>query len=223
MNMKLCAIAVVAGLTSLALPSDASAQLCNAEAHRWVDSHREALPRTYQEFTRFPLNYRRAIYSVFDAKKRSELWQSQLELALQREDLTDNQRDVLMEAIQLATPEMFATIKNRQHWSHRQTKQNIAELEKRARLAFGNAKAGEIFGRIGPADLEVVRMHAEASPGLKLAGDFQQTAMAGCSCSDVSDYCNSAFNCGAGGCTTIRDECGTLWTYDCDGQCQINN
>jgi hypothetical protein len=202
----------------LIVPQGASAQLCNAEAHEWVDAHKSEIPRTLDGLSRFPLNYRRAIYSALTPEERSRLWQEQFERILERDDLTDNQRDVVLEAIQLATPDLFSSLKNRHNPARLQDRERVAAFEKKAREVFGKTGAGDLFARIGPADVEygVIRPRGTApiEKGLEKA--------AGCSCSDSSDYCSSAFNCQSGGCTLIRDECGTLWTYDCDGQCQSN-
>lgn len=219
MNKKVHAAAVLAFLSLCLLPQVAPAQLCNAEAYKWVDSHRSELPRSFDEISSFPLNYRRAIYSNLEAGDRAQLWQEQFERALQNQDLTETQRKVLLDAIQLVTPELLRAMKSRRGGAYSQAKRLVVEFEKEAREAFGNSGAGDLFGRIGPADTEtgIIRLRDHANLNKELA------SAVGCSCSDASDYCSSAFNCASGGCTLIRDECGTLWTYDCDGQCQSNS
>lgn len=211
---------------ALFLAQAVPAQMCNAEAHDWVKANRAELPKSYDEFTRFPLNYRQAIYSVLDAKTRSGLWQAQLELALQRDDLTEAQRDVLLEAVQLATPEFFATAKNRRTRSYRQLVQSVDEFEKRAREAFGAEKAAELFGRLGPADLDFVvvdrRVAQSETGGVRGTNSAILVSAPLCSCSTDSDWCNNASHCKSGGCTVVRDECGSWWIYDCNGLCHVN-
>ncbi len=144
--------------------------------------------------------------------------------ALQREDLTEAQRDVLFEAVQLATPETFAAAKNRRERSR--ALRQVEEFDKRARAAFGE-KAGELFGRLGPADLEflvVDRREAQSTKqGVRgVNSALLTTAPPLCSCSTDSDWCNNASHCVSGGCTLVRDECGTWWIYDCNGLCHVN-
>jgi hypothetical protein len=210
-------------LAALGSTQAASAQLCNAEAHSWVAAHRSELPKTFEELSRLPLNVRRAVYGALEPESRSQLWQRQLELALQSEDLTEAQRDVVLEAMQLATSDTFAALLQRQGPRQRQVLLQIAGLEKRAREAFGN-KAAELFGRIGPADMDFVvvgRRDAQAStPGIQESSALASTPL--CSCSTDSDWCDHAAHCASGGCTLVRDECGTFWAYDCNGLCQLN-
>jgi len=212
-----CTVLVILSL-SLLLPQGVSAQMCNAEAYNWVDSHRAELPHTYDEISEFPLGYRKAIYSALAAETRAQLWQEQFERFLQSENLAEAQREVLLEAIELATPELFSAMKDRSHRGFVQARQRLAEFEKRARETFGNEVTGDLFGRIGPADIEIGIIKPRG------VAKFQSSATlsAGCSCSTVSDYCSSAFHCVSGGCIVIRNECGTFWTYDCNGQCQTN-
>ena len=140
---KLFFLIALALLTiNLALPQAASAQLCNAEAYNWVNTHQADLPRTYADFSQFPLNYRRAIYSILDSRERSQLWQEQLEKILQRDNLTDRQRDVVLEAIQLATPELFASVKDLENPDRNNTLRRLKDFEKRADKAFGKKETG---------------------------------------------------------------------------------
>ena len=216
-------VPAVAFAAALLLAQAAPAQMCNAEAHDWVKAHSNELPKSYEELTRFPLNYRQAIYTALDAETRSGLWQAQLELALQREDLTDAQRDVLLEAVQIATPETFAAAKNRRERSR--VLRQVEDFDKRARAAFGE-KAVDLFGRLGPADLEFLvvdhRQAQSTTEGQGVRGVNSALTAPLCSCSTDSDWCNNASHCVSGGCTLVRDECGTFWAYDCNGQCIVN-
>lgn len=210
-NVKQLAIAVA--LATLAVPASAQ-NLCNAAAHAWVKQNRENLPKSYKEIVSFPLNYRRAIYSALPAATRSKLWRTQLELALQREDLTNYQRSVLLEGVQLATSEIFDVARDPDHWSYRQMQEHLASFEQRVREAFAHEDALAIFAQLGPAERD------DSTGGLRVQFEGLLAEEPACSCADQSDYCNSGFNCRQGGCIRIADECGTFWTYDCDGLCK---
>ena len=194
---------------------------CNAAAHEWVAAQGGDLPRTYEEFVRFPLNYRKAIYSKLSPETKSALWRQQIEQALNGNGLTDSQREILLEALQLADSNLFAVSKDKENWRYRQSRHTVAEFEARARAAFGYEAARGIFSRIGPADSETLyfvdRNKAEMVDN-RLKSIVEPMAAAYCSCSDASDWCGHG-NCTTGGCTRIEDECGTWWTYACDGLC----
>jgi hypothetical protein len=218
--LRLTTFALV--LTFTTLPAAFSAEReCNGEARAWVAAQGRNLPRTYEEISTFPVNYRRAIYTALLPEEKSALWQQQLELHLSQDRWTQEQRDTLLEAIQLATPDTFAVVKDKQNWRYRQMIQQIEQLESRARAVFGHDEAAAIFGVLGPVESEVTRQSDSPSQrGLITAPMATSTAGTACSCSDRSDYCNSAYNCTLGGCNTIADECGTFWSYTCDGLCQ---
>ncbi|HEV2855119.1 MAG TPA: bacteriocin fulvocin C-related protein [Thermoanaerobaculia bacterium] len=213
----------------LTLQSPGFAQrICRSEAHDWVAAHRDDLPQTYEELSVFPLSYRRAIYASLPSTAKSRLWRTQLELHLERDtELTPSQKAVVLEAIQLATPDTFSATREPSSQKYRQMRRRIESLEGRAKEAFGAERAGKLFGRIGPADTDTLffidRQKAEAiAPRLQLVTEAAVGGGTACSCSDASDYCSSGFNCAAGGCIRIADECGTFWTYDCDGSCHVN-
>src|SRR5690606_25199735 len=49
------------------LPDGSIVELTCVAAGAWVDAHPDALPRTYADFSRFPLLYRKAIYADLPA------------------------------------------------------------------------------------------------------------------------------------------------------------
>jgi hypothetical protein len=221
-------LVLIAGLF-LTFPGGLFAQhVCQSEAHAWVASHASDLPKTYEELSLFPLTYRRAIYAALPSANKSQLWRVQIERYLRRGDeLTPQQKDVLLDALRLATPETFAATKEQSTRRYRRVRQQLSSLEAQARAAFGTERAERIFARIGPADTDTLffidKRAAEAvEPLLEGIDEALAAANPGCSCSDASDYCSGGFNCTPGSCIRIADECGTFWTYDCDGLCQVN-
>ena len=222
-------ILLLAVMSFAAVPAAQAQVACRDEAQSWVEANLGDLPRDYEEISRFPMRYRRAIYAQLSAGDRSELWQRQFEIALQRDDLTEEQRGVILEAVQLATPENLATMKNRESWRYRQMRQQMEQLEERARAAFGAERARELFAGIGPDQVEPPAP-ARRIFGLQEVQPVQdpqpapqpQPAPPKCACADASDWCPSDQNCVQGGCRRVYNECGTLWTYDCDGLCKPN-
>lgn len=197
---------------ALASQSGALAQECNGEARRWVMEQGVKLPRTYDGISQFPLNYRKAIYATLGPETRSLLWQQHLELYLAEnsDNLSEAQRDALLEAIQLTTPDTFRMAKDKDNRRYRQIQQRVSAFEERARAAFG-AEAGAIFATLGPS--------GEVVPGQRSIQQKYVTPY--CNCSDQSDYCDDWGRgvCNLGGCVKRPEECGTLWIFDCDGLC----
>lgn len=190
---------------------------CPAEiAEKWAESNSENLPSSFEKIAELPLAYRKAVYRRLSHDTRSELWRQQFEYYLDNYELTDAQKAVLFDALELATPAAFTKLNTGKvpAW--------LISLEQRAREAFGSEQTRLIFGRIGRPESEiryyVDRPHSDLNPTSTMK------AVTACSCSDASDYCSGGFTCesGSGGCTRIEDECGTFWVYDCDGLCELN-
>lgn len=215
-SMRLYSLIVALLGVTIVWPIEAAAQRCNSEARQWVEAVKETrLPQTYEEISRFPVNYRRAIYSTFSPERKSALWRTHLERHLEATKLTGEQRDVLLEALQLATPDTFAAAVDPRHWKSRQLRQGLTELHARALSAFGD-RAEDVFATLGPptADKET---HLKAST--------EVGGLAYCNCSEQDDYCDNWGRgyCKEGGCRVIEDECGTFWMFRCDGLCSVPN
>lgn len=189
------------------------------EAQLWVSQNEGRLPKDYATFTSLPPSHRKAAYRTFTSSERQQLWQAQwLRELRESEDSTEEQTEILLEALQLLSAETFGALDAKRGWRYEQALEQLRSFEERALAAFGKEGARELFAQIGPVRLHrVVVLDASVAPS-----PFSTQLLAeACGCSSDSDFCPDGYGCGGDGdgCDTIRDECGFLWTYDCNGEC----
>lgn len=203
------------GSAQVPLP-DTAVKSCD-RAQLWVEQNIDQLPREYQQIIELPLLHRKAVYHTLKTSERLDLWKTQWERALQRTDLSEPQRAVLLEALQLTESDL-ASLDARGGWRYDRALSARDDFEKRASQVFDRAEMRRLFAQIGPVAAQKVWIVDEFAVGS--SGNLARTAEA-CSCSSSSDYCPDGYGCGtdSDGCNTIPDECGTFWTYDCDGEC----
>lgn len=174
----------------------------------------------YDEFSRLTVRERRSMYGSLSPEVQSELWQTQFSRYLESEVLTLGQRTVLLEALQFASPSLFASNKNRKQSSYRRNIRKLKNLEIRALKAFGFENVRRIFTELGSrgGNIGLLRVSITAS---SLQDD---ETMPDCSCSRDSDYCSERSSCNASRieCKVIVDDCGFFLAYDCDGICFSN-
>jgi len=190
-------------------------------AQRWASENKELLPRDYEGFTSLPLSHRKAAYRNFTISERHHLWQHQWLKALQQNTLTEEQSDVLLEALQLLTPETFEALEAEEGWRHEQAREQVRSFAERALAAFGKDGARELFAQIGSvSSRKVVLVDTDVDSNITRSLSSASVAEA-CSCSQSEDFCTDGFGCGedSDGCTTIEDECGWFWASDCNGEC----
>ncbi|MBB5135012.1 phage tail protein X [Thermocatellispora tengchongensis] len=116
----------------------------------WVEANRHRLPRTYAEFSRFPIAHRRAIYNALGPSARSALWVEQLTRYLDANPgLPAEQRQVLTDAMALLRDER----------AHRHDAaglpllhEELRRLEARGIAAFGRDRARDLFATLGPPE-----------------------------------------------------------------------
>ena len=200
----LTSVVVVGVAVGLLFPTPAaSANDCGA-IQKWVQENAKRLPNSYSELSRYPTAYRRAIYATYAPGLRSKMWQSHFEAYLSRHpELRPDQTELLYRAIDLATPEFFA------HASSEEARAHLELLREDMVRAFGVEESFAIIAQLGPAD----------------DGDIVSIYGGGggiCSCSTSSDWCGGSNHCKSGGCSTAENECGTWWSYNCNGHCYQN-
>ena len=207
-------LALTFGITA---PAQAASACSVAEA--WAVEHAAELPRDYDSFVALPLSHRKAVYSRLAAEERQSLWHTQWDAALSREDLTDDQRAVILEAVQVMTPDTFALLERKRGWRYQQALEQVQALQARALEAFGKKGAGELFAQIGPVRSQRVVLvdHLVQAP----TSTVESATAEACSCSQDEDFCPDGYGCGTDGdgCNVIKDDCGWFWADDCDGEC----
>lgn len=168
-------------------------------ARAWVGANRTNLPFAYDDFSKYPIDYRREIYRELTPATRSKLWVEHLQrYRREHSDLSADQQDLLNEAVATASnPATFTRAKSR-------PTTDDERFERRAKASFGTNEAHDLFATLGPS-----------SPS---RSDSATAAL--CSCSIASDYCWAIeTSCYPSPCGGTLDGCGTFYNYPCNGDC----
>jgi hypothetical protein len=212
------ALLSVGDLVVVPLASD-QRPLCE-RASDWVETHRNSLPTTLKDLSRFPVAYRSAIQNALSPETRARLWTEQLSAFAGRPDLTPHQRATVQELRAMVNPHMY--IQEPQFDALREDTQRIAAAK--VAEAFGTSEAVDTFRELGPPEPVaslgrggLVQL-SEMVRGL-FATDAAQTP--NCQCFDTED-CNRPGRihgpCTWGSCTVVYT-CGFFANTACGGRC----
>lgn len=164
----------------------------------------------YRYVSSLRMGDRKKYFSNATAREKSDLIRTHLfEYLKSHSELNANQRAVIWEGINLATPELYETARRNGELSAKADAQ-LQALKNHALAVFMGQQAQEIFATLGDRRISSV----EAGIPAPILPD--------CECSKISNYCNGN---GSHPCSTsIACEhsswgCGTLWGYDCVGMC----
>jgi hypothetical protein len=103
---------------------------------------------TYRNLCSLSIAERRASFNRASAKERSDLWKVHLAVFLARHTaLSNQQQEVLLAGISLATPELFQVQKNDPAWKSK-VDEPLKSLAGRAVQLFSKEEAAEIFAQI---------------------------------------------------------------------------
>ncbi|SOD67555.1 hypothetical protein SAMN06297387_1325 [Streptomyces zhaozhouensis] len=196
-------LGVAAGIV-LAGRTPAFAERSCAAARAWVAERGAAAPTRFAEIIRYPMTYRRALYTALTPELKSRFWLDHLRsYAETRPAFSPEQAGVHHGVLLLASePRHFD--------AGRQPIRRARELRESAEAAFGREAARELIGSLGPA------VPGSAPVSVRLAA--RPTG----ECAEGSDWCDAGFGCGrrAPDCV-FRDGCGDLGFYVCDGLCLV--
>ncbi|MBG0816090.1 bacteriocin fulvocin C-related protein [Planomonospora sp. ID82291] len=199
------AVSVIAGRTSLA-----QAAVAPSPADRWVQENRANLPRTYNAFSAYSLEYRRAIFAELSPEECSTLWTAHVkEYRDAHPGMTPEQNKVIEFAVELFGDATTFTVPVAEG-----TYQKVQSLGESAIASFGKDEARALVANLGPQPVRT--KPASVRPdGLALDS--------ACTCKVSDDWCGQYERCrgGAYGCGQHRG-CGTGWIFICDGMCCAN-
>lgn len=191
---------------SLALPRSGGPSEC-AATQQWIQAHQGELPSTLRELDRYPMPQRMAIVAALKPEVRSRVWREHFKRLLVQggAELTGAQREVLEEAMEVMTPELFAGTADDPLVKIR-LESDLPRLMERAVEAFGAPRALKTFTGVGtvpdPDPVDGVRCNCATHPG--------DTCGSGRYCDDTEVCTGSRTGCGPGG------------VYVCNGMC-VNN
>jgi len=165
------------------------------------------LSQTYEALSVLPVGYRKAIFRNLTAEAKSELWRTHMRVYLsEHPELMEDQRNVILDGIALATPQLFEIPEDSPEWLAK-VHAPLELLKERALGIFPHAVAVEIFAQLGkpvPPDVGTALLRGGGG---------------GCTCSQGEDWCPGSYQCFDSDCNYTRYGCGTLWLFPCDGDC----
>lgn len=200
------------------------------------------LLKMYYDISALPLTERKASFRNASSNNKSNLWRTHLALFLvKRPELNDWQKEIILAAISLATPEYFEVGPKSPTWGTK-VRDPLRSLEEQILAAFSFEDGAKIFATLGD-DTEAVKRTPAQAGSFSLSGvNYKQLSAAGpykersgnqfanqdritrtaspCTCSTQSDWCPISGYCNSTECSTTESGCGSLWRYPCDGVCR---
>lgn len=162
---------------------------------------------------------RRGVFAAANSEMKAELWKAHLRRFLgEHPTLTGNQKAMILEAMSLATTELFEGPGGREEGPAA-----LRDFAERASLVFPPDLATAAFARLGPE--EVPAAQPGSGPTTNLVDDPGPGGGGGtlptCSCNVWEDYCGLMKRCVGGGCYWRNWGCGNFWTAACTGLCKL--
>ncbi|MFC9692105.1 bacteriocin fulvocin C-related protein [Kribbella sp. NPDC056951] len=164
-------------------------------AKNWVAANRNNLPRTYGEFSRYQLAFRKEIFRKLPVSTRATLWREHiLRYRAEHKSLTAAQHKALAALDNfIATDSVF---------DPNTPNQDTKALKSHITAAFGAPETAHLLSSLG----------SPASPADRIPDPD-------CNCCKHDDYCNGPSYCAPRGCVWDDSGCGTFWQEECDGMC----
>jgi hypothetical protein len=204
----------------------------------------DELLRKYDDISALPLPKRKAYFRNSTPKDQADLWRTHLALFLaKRPDFNDWQRETVMAAMSLSTPNWFAVTKSDPDWKAK-VGDVLRALENRILAAFSLEEGAQIFATLGDPTQTADRTPVNKRPALLASINYKwtteprpyqqwtmtrlsaqeqyfDTERSACQCSNESDWCPIYGQCTGSNCNPTPNGCGTLWKYSCNGaSCQ---
>lgn len=175
-------------------------------ANEWVLMRSSELPRSYDEFVRFPVSYQRAIFKNLSPKEKASLFNSNIDSQL--DNLASSEREFALRIRSKIAASLFSI-----------PPEDIEDMDSHF-VSHGLPTTREIVNNLGLdtafnlfASLPVENSYLDM---LAVPED--------CGCSQSGDFCSVRghnLECGgSGGCEGSDGGCGWLWLQDCNGECQ---
>lgn len=180
-------------------------------ANAWVEEHADNLPTSFAAISKYPVQYRKAIFRKLTPKQKANVWSDRLRKVPGNILLTKKQHALLGKIIKNLSPAVFDKNADRDFIS-----------DKTLKSVFGETKAGNIFASLRPVqEMRESQLRSILYGMNRVVSSYEVGILQTCSCSQSSDYCGLDHECTtnpSNRCST-SDGCGTFWLYDCDGVC----
>jgi hypothetical protein len=179
--------------------------------HEWAKAYTGTSP-TIETLAPFDRAHRIAIFNAITPAVRSALWQEQLRRLARRSEFSDAQRQLIVEAIDLSTPAMYA--------KEPAARRAADEYWTRAKHAFPTRESRLLLFELGGPSASTRARANRAVPSVwdRLTGPFRAQAqpIPWCECSQVWQDC---YFCVSQLCRYQMDGCGPYSWFECDGRC----
>jgi len=195
----------------------------------------------YYDISALPIAERKASFRNASSNDKSNLWRTHLALFfVKRPELNDWQKQVVLAAMSLVTPEYFEVRPSSPSWRTK-VRDPLRSLEEQMLAAFPFEDAARMFATLGDDTVTAKIGPTYAGSFLLSSINYKQLSDAGpskertgaqfvnqdrtrtggsCTCSTQSDWCPLSGYCHSTTCTPTESGCGTFWTYSCDGGCR---
>lgn len=194
--------------------------------------------KLYYDVSALSLKKRRASFRNASSNDKSDLWRTHLALFLvKRPELNEWQKQIILAAMSLATPEYFEIRSSDSAWKAK-VREPSRSLEAQIVNAFSFEDGAKIFATLGD-DADLAKSSAsiflksinykplsDSGPykqwaHIRFAGQEMELERSSCQCSTQSDWCHMSSSCSGSNCNPTQSGCGTLWSYPCNGaSCQ---
>jgi hypothetical protein len=192
--------------------------------------------KMYYDLSALPLPERRVSFRNASSNDKSELWRTHLALFLvKRPELNEWQKQIILAAMSLATPEYFDVRSSSPDWKVK-VREPLRSLEQQVLMAFSFNDGAKIFATLGD-DTEAVKRTPTYVGSFLLSSINYKLGDSGptgnqfliqdryrdggtCACSTDSDWCPISGYCNSTSCKPTESGCGTMWRYPCDGACR---
>lgn len=179
-----------------------------------VEKHAQNLPTSFAAISKYPLEYRKAIFINLTPKQKVNVWTDRLGKVAGNIKLTKKQHVLLDKFIKDLSPAVY----------DKNIERGLSISDKTLKSIFGETLAGNIFASLSP--IQVLKENQTRSIVFGIDGIHQKSAetsvIEDCECSTESDYCGLQ-DCEKPGwppCWDSTTGCGTAWIYPCDGMCE---
>jgi hypothetical protein len=200
------------------------------------------LLKMYYDISALPLTERKASFRNASSNDKSNLWRMHLALFLvKRPELNEWQREIILAAMSLATPEYFEVGPKSPAWRTK-VRDPLRSLEEQILAAFSFEDGAKIFATLGDDTQAAKRIPTQPGSFILSGVNYKQVSDSGpykkrtanqfgnqdrfpraggsCTCSTQSDWCPISGYCNSNDCKTTESGCGSLWRYPCDGVCR---
>jgi len=166
-------------------------------ADEWAQNNVGNLPTTLDGILSYDRTYQRAIFNNSPRSTQVGFWREHLGRFVE----THNELTLDQASFLTGLSENLEV-----YFDAGDDRTSVEALEADARELLGDKLAAAAIANLGESN----QLSVAAAPG-------------GCSCSVGSDWCTGInTDCLAGGCDRTSSGCGTLWLFNCDGNCKLN-